>query len=115
MTMGRLGQTAGRMPGVGNVMVTGGCTGACSGGPPLATTEFYDYLDGFWLNGPSMTAPRYLHAATLLPNGDLLVTGGAPSTTCCATTATAGVYTPAQLTVNPATAPAAHTAARTGR
>lgn len=114
MTIGRLGQTATLMPAVGNVMVTGGCTGACSGGPPLATTEFYDYLDGFWLNGPSMTAPRYLHSATLLPNGDLLVTGGAPSTTCCATTATAEVYTPAQITVKPASGPAGQAVTITG-
>jgi N-acetylneuraminic acid mutarotase len=113
MTIGRLGQTATLLPS-GNVMVTGGCTGTCSGGRPLATTEFYDYLDGFWLFGPSMTTPRYLHSATLLPDGDLLVTGGEPSTTCCAATATAEVYTPAAIGVKPASGPPGQAVTITG-
>jgi hypothetical protein len=104
MTVGRFGQTATLLTN-GSVMVTGGCTGACGSGPVLASTEFYDYIDGFWLYGPSMTAARYQHAATLLANGDLLVAGG-EAVTCCAATATAELYTPALASVGPDHGPA---------
>jgi hypothetical protein len=112
MTTGRAGHTATLLPASGVVMVTGGCTGPCSG-PVLATTEFYDYLDGFWLYGPSMTGPRYQHAATLLANGDLLVSGGGP-VSCCSTTATAELYTPAVASVTPAQGPAGQAVTVTG-
>ena len=105
MNMGRFGHTATLLASSGVVMVTGGCTGACSRGPVLATTEFYDYADGFWLYGPTMTAPRYQQTATLLASGDLLVAGGG-GVYCCSTTATAELYTPALAQVTPAQGPA---------
>ncbi len=114
MTIGRVGQTATLLPASGVVMVTGGCTGSCSGGGVLASTEFYDYLDGYWLYGPSMTTPRYQHAATLLANGDLLVAGGGP-VYCCSTTATAELYTPAVASVTPAQGPPGQPITLTGR
>ena len=113
MTTGRYGHTATLLASSGVVMVTGGCTGACSSGPVLATTEFYNYADGYWSYGPSMTAPRYDQTATLLASGDLLVAGGA-GVYCCSTIATAELYTPAIARVTPAQGPAGQAVTITG-
>jgi N-acetylneuraminic acid mutarotase len=45
----------------------------------LASSEIYDPTAATWVNAPpvdGLTTPRRYHAATLLPNGRLLVTGG---------------------------------------
>lgn len=62
----------------GQVLIAGGegnTTGA------LSSAEVYDPLlnpaTGFWTNTGSLSATRYSHTATLLPNGDVLVAGGA--------------------------------------
>ena len=59
---------------------------------PLATAEIYDpTTDSFTSTGP-MTAGRFFHAATLLENGMVLVTGGLNET---GPLATAEIYNPA--------------------
>jgi N-acetylneuraminic acid mutarotase len=45
----------------------------------LASSEIYDPTAATWVNAPpvdGLTTPRRFHAATLLPNGRVLVTGG---------------------------------------
>jgi WD40 repeat protein len=72
----------------GKVLVVGGYNGG-----PLSTAELYDPDMGMWnLTGPLNTA-RYSHTATLLPNGKVLVAGGAIDNSSNAT-ATAELYDP---------------------
>ncbi len=63
----------------GRVLLTGGD----DMGPILASTEFFDPslgggIGGF-VQGPPMKKPRYLHTATLLRDGRVLMVGGDPS------------------------------------
>jgi hypothetical protein len=62
----------------GDVLVTGGVLGATS--PPLFynTAELRDHTTGLWTFTQPMSAPRYLHTATLLPSGAVLIAGGGP-------------------------------------
>jgi biotin carboxyl carrier protein len=51
--------------------------GANSQNQVLATVQIFDVATGFAVGGAfDMLSPRYLHTATVLPNGRLLVTGG---------------------------------------
>ena len=54
------------------VMIFGG------GSPATATSEMIDLgaANPAWVNGPSMSSPRIEMDATLLPNGNILLTGG---------------------------------------
>ena len=61
----------------GKVLVTGGVTNDLYAGASLATTELYDPAANQWTAGPLMTAARRRHAATLLADGHVLVSGGA--------------------------------------
>jgi hypothetical protein len=99
MNSGRYGQTA-TLLADGVVMVTGGCTASCTNGELVATTEFYSETVGYWISGPSLTAPRYQHTATLLASGDVLIVGG-DTVECCTATATAEAYTPTILRAVP--------------
>jgi hypothetical protein len=45
-------------------------------GSPLALSEIYDPAGSSWRASGSFAAGRTYHAATLLANGKLLVTGG---------------------------------------
>jgi N-acetylneuraminic acid mutarotase len=51
--------------------------GIGSGGSRLATAELYDESSGVWSNAGALAFGRSSHSAALLPNGVVLVTGGA--------------------------------------
>jgi hypothetical protein len=78
----------------GKVLVAGGYT-VDGWANPTATTEIYDPTAGTWTTTGNMSTPRALHAATLLPNGKVLVAGGATSTGNANMVATAELYDPA--------------------
>jgi len=61
----------------GKVLVAGGATRwdpLCIGG--MAAAEIYDPAAGSFRLTGNMTAARYAHTATLLPSGEVLITGG---------------------------------------
>ncbi|MFY9343447.1 MAG: kelch repeat-containing protein [Planctomycetota bacterium] len=45
-----------------------------------STSEIYDPIADAFTPGPSLTAPRSMHSATLLPNGKWLIAGGVNAT-----------------------------------
>jgi hypothetical protein len=64
----------------GKVLVTGGVSGGCPNGNCtgiLAGAEIYDPSTGAWTETGSMHQARARQTATLLPNGQVLVAGGA--------------------------------------
>jgi hypothetical protein len=63
-----LGATATVLP-TGNVLIIGD-------GDPRSKTILYDVHKDKWLPAPIPVIPRFIHAATLLSNGDLLISGG---------------------------------------
>ena len=75
----------------GKVLIAGG-EGPVTGSSelrPTATVEVYDPSTGLFSTTGSMTAPRSLHTATLLPSGLVLIAGGGDENS------TAEVYDPA--------------------
>lgn len=87
MTVARFGHTATLLPN-GTVLIAGGFSDESSSNPAIPVTwntaEVYDPVaDTFTAITPTMTVGRATHAATLLPNGTVLITGGqceAPNT-----------------------------------
>jgi uncharacterized delta-60 repeat protein len=82
----------------GKVLVTGGYNLYVYGGI-LTSAELYDPVTGQWSDTGSMTNARYVHSATLLPNGKVMVAGGIGSNTDELTSAelydpTTGQFTP---------------------
>ena len=80
MIQPRIAHTATLLPN-GQVLVVGGSTGASATdasafGPPTATAEIYDPISDTWAQAASMSTPRFLHTATLLACGKVLITGG---------------------------------------
>ncbi len=83
----------------GTVLVTGGVSGKVgtdgntgvnpSGINVLASTELYS--NGTFVSGAQLSTPRFRHTATLLPNGQVLITGGFNGGSYLAT---AELYTP---------------------
>jgi hypothetical protein len=79
----------------GRVLVTGGCNNSDSSkiicDKYLSTAEIYDPTEDTFTATGAMNSPRSNHTATLLPDGRVLITGGANGT---ATLATAEIYDP---------------------
>lgn len=75
---GRADYTATLLPN-GKVLVTGGMNSFVAPYNPISTVELYDPATGNWVMKASMTTVRAGHAATLLSNGKVLVSGGAGS------------------------------------
>ncbi|TKB75924.1 MAG: hypothetical protein E8D46_00815 [Nitrospira sp.] len=99
MTSVRLGHRATLLPN-GLVLLTGGVNLLNFSTPPrgttLSTVEVYDpTAQTFTAATATMASPRVLHEATLLPNGTVLLTGGANiSTNSAIVLNTAEVYRP---------------------
>ncbi len=97
MTTARDGHTATLLPS-GQVLLTGGGRVVSpSALTVLNTAELYDpEAQAFTALTATMTTPRVLHAATLLPNGQVLLTGGGygPAETSFTVLNTAELYDP---------------------
>ncbi|HXJ74784.1 MAG TPA: kelch repeat-containing protein, partial [Candidatus Dormibacteraeota bacterium] len=78
MTTNRVEHTATLLAN-GKVLVIGGCTNGNPGTPTIASAELYNPATGLWAATGVMTTNRSHHTATLLPNGKVLVAGGARS------------------------------------
>jgi N-acetylneuraminic acid mutarotase/(2Fe-2S) ferredoxin len=63
----------------GKVLVVGGYGGNRPLNNPELSAELYDPVTGSWSVTGGLGMPRLGHTATLLPNGKVLVAGGAPS------------------------------------
>ncbi len=60
----------------GKVLVTGGNTGGIGGDGVLPVSELFDPLTQSWNRTGDLLARRYEHTATLLADGDVLISGG---------------------------------------
>jgi hypothetical protein len=81
----------------GKVLVVGGRTDPFNGNSILASAELYDPATGTWALTSPMSRVREKHTATLLPDGRVLVAGGAYGNS----VASAEVYDPATGTWAP--------------
>jgi hypothetical protein len=81
----------------GTVLVAGGVGPAIVGTGSLNNAEIFNPVTGQWTATGSMTAARQSHTATLLPDGTVLVAGGAYCDGCDAATllTSAEIYHPA--------------------
>ena len=74
----RFGHTATYIPKSGTVVVAGGCaafeSGECT--DVLASAEAFDPTTGTWAPTGSLLGPRFLHTASILRNGSVMITGG---------------------------------------
>src|SRR5215472_2773339 len=66
----------------GRVLIAGGDS-SYSVSDAESSAELYDPVSGTFLPTGSMTTPRDGHTATLLPNGKVLIAGGARHSACC--------------------------------
>jgi hypothetical protein len=93
LNLGRTFHTATRLLD-GRVLVTGGHDAGVIGSNHN-TVEMYDPATGTWSFAASMATRRGRHTATLLPNGDVLVVGGAQVGSMASVSASAEIYHPA--------------------
>jgi len=77
MTTNRVGHTATLLPS-GKVLVTGGTADNSSFSTSIASAEIFDPGNGTWAPIIPMSTNRAGHKAMLLPDGTVLVIGGAP-------------------------------------
>jgi hypothetical protein len=91
MSVGRRDHTATLLPN-GKVLVVGG-SDAENGGTLMTSAEVYDPATGTWSSTGSMSVGRHHHAAVLLAQGKVLVSGGAGDDGARSTTAE--LYDPA--------------------
>ena len=80
----------------GRVLVLGGEQRLNGSQTKLVSAELYDVTSNQWSATGSLAEPRFIAAASLLPSGQVLVTGGMGFTT--GLSATAELYTPASGT-----------------
>jgi Galactose oxidase, central domain/Kelch motif len=79
----------------GRVLITGGDPAAwVAPGPFIASAEIYDPTTGKFSATGSMTVGRELHAATLLTDGRVLITGGVTNPNPALSLASAEIYDP---------------------
>ena len=60
----------------GQVLTAGGLSGGFGSCSDITSAELYDSTAGIWFPTGNMTVARYLHTATMLPNGQVLAAGG---------------------------------------
>ncbi len=93
-----LGMPRGRATAValadGRVLVAGGCS-TLSCASALDTTEIYDPTGDRWLAGPGLSLARAGHTATRTLEGDVVILGGCPDTTCASTWQSGDRFSPA--------------------
>lgn len=75
MTVDRVFHTATLLPN-GKVLIVGGSDYEISGPTTRASAEIYDPATGIFTATGSLSVPRERHAATVLPNGTVLISGG---------------------------------------
>jgi hypothetical protein len=75
----RIGSSA-TLLGTGNVLLVGGLAGAYSNPGATATALLYDPATNAWTSTGSMQTGREAQTANLLPDGQVLVAGGASFT-----------------------------------
>jgi hypothetical protein len=75
LTTGRAYHTATLLPN-GKVLVAGGYFQRSTNGGLTMSAELYDPGTGAWLQGAGLSTPRYLHTATLLADGQVLIAAG---------------------------------------
>jgi Kelch motif len=80
----------------GRALATGGGIEGSPGWTSTASVELFDPTKGAWTIGTPMSVARAQHTATVLPSGDVLVTGGATAFHGDKGSVTAGaeIYTP---------------------
>ena len=83
----------------GTVLITGGLS-STFGLPAQASAEIYDPAAGQFLSTGSMSVGRFMHAATLLQDGSILITGGSTDATVVALDSTE-VYRPTPDSASP--------------
>lgn len=107
LNKGRYAHTATALPNNTVLIAAGESIRSCGKGGhcpyALNTAEIYDYNVSpptFTFTAGNLNVARALHAATLMPNNDVLVTAGCTATYCNTSTAVSEIYTPLTLSIS---------------